>query len=125
MLMELGFCGGNSVKNVINTCAYTGRELARRARTFEHILPKSKGGTYDISNGLVTAAPVNHARGNIPLSKWFKMHPDMARNVQKYLDKYRGIKIMGRDYVEEVKRTLNDRAAGVVSFKGKKLNIKA
>jgi len=114
------------LKKVVNICAYTGEKLVKKARTIEHIKPRSAGGHSNASNYLITGEAANQARGNMRFDRWIKKHPEGAQNIQNYLNKFRGIQVKGEDYVEEVKNTLNREARGVVTFAGnKKLDIKA
>jgi hypothetical protein len=113
------------LKPIIDLDAYTGKKLAKGMRTFEHILPHSKGGPNTIANCLITGAEINGKRGNMPFTQWLKTFPAAIKNIQNYLDKFRGLKVDGQDYVEVVKKTLNREAKGMVVFRGnnKKLNI--
>lgn len=124
--MELSFGYKSPVKKIAQYCAYTGKKFGGNLKpTFEHILPHSKGGRNSIANCLATTAASNHARGNMRFDKWLKKNPSVIKFIQDYLNKMRGIKINGKDYVETVKKTLNREARGLVAFTGKKLNLKA
>lgn len=115
------------LKPLIELDAYTGEILKAGNRTFEHIHPHSKGGKNTIANCLITGAPINHERGNMDFSKWLKIKPSVAQNIQNYLDKYRNLVVNGQNYVKAVLPTLNNEAKGVVTFHGnnKKLNLSA
>lgn len=122
-----GFGYKSPLKDVVDLCAYTGKRLARDKRTLEHIRPHSQGGASSLANYLMTEGPLNHERGNMPFDKWLKSKPGIAGHIQNYLNKLRGIKIDGQDYVEAVKRSLNEEARGVVAFAGrstKSLDVK-
>jgi CRISPR/Cas system Type II protein with McrA/HNH and RuvC-like nuclease domain len=124
--MELSFGYRSPVKKIARYCAYTGKKFTKNLKpTFEHIKPHSKGGQNSIDNCLATTAKSNHLRGNQRFDKWLQENPEVAKNIQAYLDKMRGTKIEGKDYVEAVKKTLNREARGLVSFKGKYLDITA
>ena len=121
--MELSFGYKSPVKQIAKYCAYTGKEFTKNLKpTFEHIKPHSKGGPTNLANCIATTAKSNNARGNMPFSKWLKIHPEVIKNIQKYLDGMRGTIIEGKDYVETVKKTLNHEAHGVAFFKGNKGN---
>ncbi len=128
MFQNLGINFGykSPLKDVVDVCAYTGKKLTRKARTLEHIHPHSRGGVNFISNYLIAEAPINRARGNMRFDKWLRKKPEVIGHIQDYLNKFRGLKVHGRDYVETVKHTLNREARGVVTFSGRKnLDIKA
>ena len=102
--------------------AYTGELLARGKRTFEHILPHSKGGPNTLGNCLITGAKINGERANMSLTEWFTKKPSVIQHIQDYLNELRGLKVGGVDYVETVKKTLNREAHGMVVFKGNNAN---
>lgn len=118
-LKQVNFGYKSPLKPIIDTDAYTGKLLSRRERTFEHIHPHSQGGPNSISNCLITGAKINGERGNMPFYRWLKIKPGVIKNIQNYLNKYRGLMVEGQNYVEVVKRTLNKEARGVVVFRGK------
>lgn len=115
-IRNLSFGYKTPLKHLIGICAYTGASLSQSNRSFEHILPHSKGGTNAAANCLITGIAINNERGNMPFFKWLTSHPWVAKNVQNYLDKYRNLSVGGINYVEQVKRTLNREAKGVVTF---------
>ena len=41
--------------------------------TFDHIIPKSLGGTYHISNGVLSCQPCNRERSNLPIPLYHKL----------------------------------------------------
>lgn len=45
-------------------CAICGKELKKADATIEHIIPKSKGGTYKANNLTITCWQCNNKRGN-------------------------------------------------------------
>ncbi|MDD3436912.1 MAG: hypothetical protein PHC64_07170 [Candidatus Gastranaerophilales bacterium] len=54
--------------------------------TFEHVRPKSDGGSKELRNGLAECFGCNNARGGMPLEQWVKLHPEMEDNYQYYID---------------------------------------
>lgn len=42
----------------------------RKEATFDHRIPKSKGGTYDLSNGILSCAFCNNMRGQMSVGKF-------------------------------------------------------
>jgi len=117
---QVNFGYKTPLKEIINLDAYTGKALSRGQRTFEHIHPHSKGGQNTIANCLITGSAINGERGNMPFSKWLQQKPSVIKNIQSYLNKFRGLKVEGQDYVETVKKTLNAEAKGIVTFTGKR-----
>ena len=117
---SLSFGYKSPLKDIVNLCAYTGKILPKSQRTLEHIKPHSKGGASSLANYLVTDGPINWQRGSMRFDRWLKSMPEVAKNIQNYLNNLRGLKVSGTDYVEEVKKTLNREARGVVAFSGNK-----
>ena len=71
---------------------YQETEIAKRllspsCSTTEHVIPQSKGGQDSTDNYLPMCGDCNSARGNVPYNEWFKTHPEMPENLQKFLDK--------------------------------------
>lgn len=116
--VSFGYCP--QLKNLVSIDAYTGATLSRSERTIEHIKPHSKGGSNNINNYLIVGNDINECRKNKRFDKWIKVRPNIVKNIQEYLNKLRGLKVDGMDYVEEVKKTLNTEARGVVTFQGNK-----
>lgn len=102
-------------------CAYTGRPFSNRFRpSIEHVIPKSANGPNSLFNYMAVEKFTNCARSNMPLDQWFSLHPEYAKNVQNYLNFFRGI---DNKYVEGLLKTLR-KACSTVSFK-KRLDIVA
>jgi len=118
--VSFGYCP--QLKNVVSLDAYTGKTLHREERTLEHIKPHSKKGRdiNNIGNLLITERDINGQRKNTRFDKWLNDRPEIVKNIQDYLNKLRGLKVDGIDYVEELKKTLNTEARGVVTFQGNK-----
>lgn len=123
---KVSFGYKSPIKDIMDTCAYTGKKIPRKLRSVEHIKPKSKGGPNKLENYLMVERNINSERSNTPFHKWLKEKPNVVKHIQNFLNKYRGKIVEGKNYVEEVKKTLNKEAKGAVTFKGnKKLDIKA
>jgi hypothetical protein len=124
-ILESNFGYKSPVKDAAIHCAYTGELFTNKNKpTFEHICPKSLGGSNDISNCLATTLKSNNKRGNMLFNKWLILFPRVIKNIQNYLNEMRGVEINGHDYVEEVKKTLNKEAKGVAVFHGNRLDYK-
>ncbi|MCD8025302.1 MAG: HNH endonuclease [Candidatus Gastranaerophilales bacterium] len=66
-------------------------EIARRLVlpsivTTEHVQAHSKGGENNTANYIPMCGECNSKRGNMPYHDWFKIHPEMPYNLQKYID---------------------------------------
>ena len=125
---RVGFHCRKSLREAVDICAYTGKKLLLEERTVEHIKPlhpargwKKEPGINNMNNLLITGHEINDERRNRPFYEWVRSRPDVVKNIQNYLDRLRGIIINNRDYVEEVKNTLNYEARGIVVFKGNNL----
>lgn len=55
--------------------------------TVDHLIPKGKNGENDISNYVVMCRNCNTEKTDYPLLRWLTIHPEMASNVQKYINK--------------------------------------
>ena len=108
-----------ALKEKIDIDAYTGKKLRKNDKSIEHIQPASRNGMNDVSNYLVVHRKINEERGNTPFWEFLQDFPEVIKNIQSYLDRYRGMQFKGENYVEAVKATLNREAKGVVSFRGK------
>ena len=53
--------------------------------SFEHIIPRSKGGDDRADNGIVLCADCNEKRKSRPYSEFLKYHPEMPYNTEKQL----------------------------------------
>ena len=69
-------------------CAHCGKEV-KRARTLDHYIPKSAGGTWDRRNLQPLCAACNQARGNrqIDPQKYYKYLEDWAFEELKEYEK--------------------------------------
>lgn len=131
------------------------RLLSPSLGTFEHIKPKSKGGTFKDSNGLLECAGCNNPRGNLAFDKfalespgmlhnipegtdlggksteeWVAAHPEHKGNLQKHMDivikMINDGRIKGYDkYPEEVAETLNKESKGIIKLDISALKPKA
>ena len=66
-------------------------DIARRLvspsiATTEHVKPQSKNGKNSTSNYIPLCAKCNSERGNMPYNDWFKIHPEMPSNLQKFVN---------------------------------------
>ena len=51
-------------------CCFCQKPLTYAEATIEHVLPQSRGGTWDLSNLTISCAPCNSARGNMGYQKF-------------------------------------------------------
>ena len=107
----------SEVKRIAKHCAYTGKTFNGKTHpTFEHIRPHCKGGKNNISNCLAVTKEINNKRGCMPFIMWIKKFPEVIQHIQDYLNELRGQRINNVDYVEAVKKTLNEEAKGLAVF---------
>ncbi len=95
--------------------------------SIEHLNPRARGGTDDISNFLSVCRSCNNKRGFIPLSVYVKSHPDIIENtalqlevLSKKLPKLiseRKIDKKYKDYPSQVSDTLRDITGGQINIK--------
>lgn len=64
--------------------------------TFEHILPKSNGGTVSKNNGIVLCQECNGKRESIPYSEFVQYNPRMPYNTQKQILQIGDLILQGR-----------------------------
>lgn len=101
------------------------RFIAEELRaTFEHIKPKSKEGTDELSNGIVLCRKCNAERANLPYPFFLKFHPEMVQNIQRQMNRIitfiKHGKLLGYDsYPVEVKQTLLNQSDNIL-----KVNIR-
>lgn len=62
------------------------RLVSESLGTIEHVVAESKGGENEADNFLFVTKARNEERGNKSLNKFKKMHPDIPKNCQQYLD---------------------------------------
>lgn len=53
-------------------CAYCNKPLTKETFTLDHVIPKSKGGSSDASNLVVSCIPCNESKANKSLEKFMK-----------------------------------------------------
>lgn len=90
--------------------------------TTEHAKPKSKNGENNTSNYLPMCSDCNFHRGNMPYNEWFKIHPEMPENLQKYINwindaiNGKGFKNAHKfsTYVDEIIETIKEETDGEV-----------
>jgi len=82
---------------------YCGRQLVwnpnlPNSATFEHLVPKSAGGTYHFFNSLLVCSDCNHRRGNTCWIKWInKLNPPKKEwLIQRYVDAVQEYRKMDR-----------------------------
>lgn len=108
----------------------SGEEIAQRlfspsTVTTEHVVPKSKGGPDSTENYIPLCGTCNSARGNMSYNEWFKRHPEMPKNLQKYLDTIARVIEIGEfqgadayeDYVDEVIESVKTATDGKLILK--------
>lgn len=105
--------------------------LRGSAATIEHVKPKNRkndNGKNDISNYIVLCGNCNSERSQIPYSEFIKFHPDMPKNIQKYLDRVilfinKGILIGYDQYPHKIRRAVEDESANKINLIFNQLNI--
>lgn len=97
--------------------------------TVEHVKPQSLGGADDTENYILECQSCNSRRGNMPYSEWFKLMPDMPKNLQKYIKTADKIikeeKIKGYEsYISDIIKTIKTETQGEVRLVKPKTNKK-
>ena len=113
---------------------YTGRIFGKKYySSIEHLIEfyrnkKRTIGHLEKINSMENLVPVgtlvNNKRANIPLAKWYEMHPDYIINGQRALEEYEKVQevgLNGRLWTQGLKRTLNNEL-GYIAFTGKSEN---
>lgn len=100
----------------LNIDAY-GAPLNKKNVSLEHIRPHSKNGPSSLSNFLLVSREENQKRGNLNFDVFLKENPEKIGFIQQYLNKLRNVFIDNKNYVEQVKLTLNRESKGVAVFK--------
>ena len=106
----------------------TSREIATRLisqskPTAEHLVPKSKGGKNNTANYICDCATCNSTRGTTSFSQWLQEKPEMAQNLQEYLEHVQQALDSGElppeydGYIEEIIQTLEKLSNGKLSLK--------
>lgn len=96
--------------------------------TIEHIDPYCSSGNNQFSNLLLMCSDCNNARGIMPYRDFLDEHPEMIKNVKKYLsdaenilkqkDTPKNVRNQYKGYIAEIKRTLRI-ASGNILFEEK------
>jgi len=105
-------------------------DIARRLilpamSTTEHIKPQSKNGKNNTDNYIPLCGDCNSRRGNIPYWEWFKIHPEMPQNLQKYI--YQAAAVINSDendscwsfydtYTDDVIKAIFDETRGTIKL---------
>lgn len=51
-------------------CAYCRCQLTMETMTLDHVVPRSKGGAFEVGNLIASCGPCNSAKGNQEGGKW-------------------------------------------------------
>ncbi len=107
-------------------------EIARRLiepsqATAEHIKPHSKNGHDGAENYLSECKKCNNDRGNMTYVEWLKIHPEMIKNSQIYMDAVTSKIIDGsitafNFYPNAVKRAIFEESEGMINLDLSKFN---
>lgn len=68
-----------------HTCQYCGGTSGDSILEWEHIQPKSKGGSDSVKNATLACRTCNQAKGNLTLSQWRKEEEDLASKKRLHL----------------------------------------
>ncbi|MGN1154396.1 MAG: hypothetical protein ACI4S3_10245, partial [Candidatus Gastranaerophilaceae bacterium] len=76
---------------IIKYCDRTDKEIGERllnqsVGSIEHIVAASLGGQNEASNFMLTTVGRNSERGNMPIQEFIKLHPDIPKHCQIYID---------------------------------------
>lgn len=90
--------------------------------SIEHIRPRSEGGENELANYGVARAKINSTRSSIPLDEWVKIHPEVKKNCQKYIDRLIDLSHAGifkkyninPDYILDFAITINEQSKGKI-----------
>lgn len=55
--------------------------------SIDHLVAKKNGGPNKLSNYGLSGAEINSQKTNIHFDKWVRMHPEIRKNCQKYIDR--------------------------------------
>lgn len=93
--------------------------------TWEHAKAKSNGGSNNINNLLVLCSKCNAERANLPYPFLLRIHPDIAQNVQKQINKIISFIIHGKlagyeDYPVGIKQTMLNETNNIINLDIKK-----
>lgn len=89
--------------------------------TWEHAKAKSNGGSNNINNLLVLCSKCNAERANLPYPFLLRIHPDIAQNVQKQINKIISFIIHGKlagyeDYPVGIKQTMLNETNNIINL---------
>lgn len=108
----------------------TSKEIAERlffpaTATTEHVKPKSKDGQNNTENYIPMCSDCNFNRGNTSYTDWFKIHPEMPENLQKFI--YRIDEMIQKEefreaesyhsYVDDIIETVREETDGTLILK--------
>jgi len=91
--------------------------------TAEHLKPRSKGGKNNTDNYICDCADCNSARCNTDFDEWLREKPELAGNLQKYIEDIQKIIDEGNfpvaydSYVDEVVKTIAKLSYGKLKLK--------
>lgn len=93
--------------------------------TWEHAKAKSNGGSNSINNLLVLCSKCNAERANLPYPFILRIHPDIAQNVQKQINKIISFIIHGKlagheEYPIGIKNTVLTETNNIINLDIKK-----
>jgi len=99
------FRNARAVRAIAKHCAYCGDEFTRRnPATFDHVIPRLRGGTKATNNGLAACQHCNGLKGSLSLDEFFRRFPLAIQNVKAYLKERQGKKIDGVEYAAAIKK---------------------
>lgn len=81
---KCGYCGTDKMfirKHVTRRYWIANKHLMA---TFEHIVPDSQGGMYELENGVACCQRCNTLRGNMPIEEFFEQYDEL---LQRLIDK--------------------------------------
>lgn len=107
-------------------------EIARRLlnpslTTTEHVHPRAKDGENNTSNYIAMCAECNSNRGHMPYLDWFKEHPEMPENLQKYVntvaERIKSKELRGyNSYLYEIIKTIEKETDGKLKLEMPDMN---
>lgn len=89
--------------------------------TFEHVKPKSAGGTVNINNGIILCSECNGKRSDTPYSEFIQYNPQMPYNTQKQIQQISELILQGRiagdckDWPIRIASTLYENSDGKIN----------
>lgn len=90
--------------------------------TTEHVTPTFLGGINNTSNYLLECGACNSSRNHKSLYSWIKLHPEMVRNTQRYIEKITKAILNGEvegfsNYPNEIRETLLRESEGIIRLR--------